>query len=97
MEAFDSCLLDGAVHPFHLPICPGMIDLGEAMLNVVFSTCAGKDVFKGEPVFLPIGKLNTIIGKDGMDFIGSGLNKLVQERGRLHFSSRCYQFDKGEF
>jgi len=97
MEAFNSGFLDGTVHAFHLPICPGMVDLGEPIFNVVFSTCAGKDMFKGERVFFPIGELNTIIGKNGMDFIGNSLNKLVQERepmlpirqGRILMSGQC--------
>ena len=36
MIAFDGRVLDGAVHPFDLPVGPGMIDLGEAMLDAVF-------------------------------------------------------------
>jgi len=61
MEAFNGGLLDCAVHPLHLPIRPGMIDLGKTMFDVVVSTCAGKDMFTGELVFFPIGELNTII------------------------------------
>ena len=33
--AFDGGVLDGPVHPFHLPIGPGMVDLGEAVLDAV--------------------------------------------------------------
>ena len=33
--AFDGCVLDGAVHPFDLPVRPGMAWLGEPMIDVV--------------------------------------------------------------
>jgi|GEM_PF-6381903 len=83
MKALDRCLFDSPVHPFHLPICPGMVDLGEALLNVMFLTCAGQDVLKGEFVTFPVCELNTIIGKNGMDFIGNGINEPVQEYSQL--------------
>ena len=35
MEAFDGRLLDGAVHPFDLPVGPWMVWLREPMLDVV--------------------------------------------------------------
>ncbi len=35
MVAFDSCLLDRSVHPFDLAIGPGMLDLGEPVLDTV--------------------------------------------------------------
>jgi hypothetical protein len=41
--AFDSCVLDGAVHSFDLPIGPGMLGLGQAMIDVVL----GAGVFEG--------------------------------------------------
>ena len=36
MIAFDGGVLDRPVHAFHLAIGPGMLDLGEAVLNPVF-------------------------------------------------------------
>lgn len=35
MEAFDGCVLDRSVHPLDLAVGPGMVRLGEAMLEVV--------------------------------------------------------------
>jgi len=74
-----------------------MIDLGKTVFNVVFLTCAGKDMLKGEFVFFPVCELNAIVCQNGVDFIGNGLNELIQECDRLHLSSRCYQFAKSEF
>ena len=36
--AFDSCLLDGPVHPLDLTIGPGVFDLGQPVLDAVFLT-----------------------------------------------------------
>ena len=33
--AFDGRVLDGSVHPFDLTVGPGMVDLGEAVVDVV--------------------------------------------------------------
>jgi len=40
-KVFNRCFLDGTVHPFYLPICPGRVDLSETMFNIVLKACAG--------------------------------------------------------
>ena len=35
--ALDGCVLDRPVHAFDLPIGPGVLDLGEAVLDAVFT------------------------------------------------------------
>ncbi len=35
MMAFDHCVLDGAVPPFGLAVGPGMVRLGESMLDLM--------------------------------------------------------------
>ena len=37
VEASDGGVLDGSVHPFDLPVRPGMVELGEAMLDAELS------------------------------------------------------------
>jgi len=37
VEALDGGVLDGAVHPFDLAIGPGVLDLGQSMLDAVLS------------------------------------------------------------
>ena len=41
--AFDGCVLDGSVHAFDLAIGPGMLGLGQAMIDTVL----GAGVFEG--------------------------------------------------
>lgn len=54
MIAFDRGLLDGPVHPFHLPVGPGMLHPGQAMLV--------EDVVKGVFVVGMIGELDAPFG-----------------------------------
>src|SRR3984957_16085937 len=42
--AFDGPVLDGSVHPFDLTVGPGMVDLGEAVLDVVLAAAHGEHV-----------------------------------------------------
>ncbi len=42
--AFDGRVLDGSVHPFDLTVGPGMVDLGEAVLDVVLAAAHGEHV-----------------------------------------------------
>jgi len=60
-----------------------MIDLGKTMLNIVFLTCAGKDMIKGMPVAFSVGELNAILCEKSVDFIRNGLDKPVQDRVTL--------------
>ena len=41
--SFDGCVLDGSVHAFDLPVGPGMLGLGQAMIDIVL----GAGVFEG--------------------------------------------------
>src|SRR5271155_737229 len=41
--AFDGCVLDGAVHSFDLPVGPGMLGFGQAMVDIAL----GAGVFEG--------------------------------------------------
>jgi hypothetical protein len=43
-RAFDGCVLDGSVHPFDLPVCPGMLGLGQAMIDIVLGAGVFEDV-----------------------------------------------------
>jgi hypothetical protein len=42
--AFDGRVLEGSVHPFDLTVGPGMVDLGEAVLDVVLAAPHGEHV-----------------------------------------------------
>jgi len=95
MKDLDRCFLDGAVHPFHLSVCPWMVDLGKVLVNIVLATCTGKDEFKGRFIALLVCELAAVIRENGMDFIRNGFNEFVQKRGGLYFPCRRHQLDKG--
>ena len=47
MEAFDGRVFDCAVHAFDLPIRPGVLDLGQSMVDLMLAADAVKDVLEG--------------------------------------------------
>lgn len=82
VEAFDSRLLDGAVHPFDLAIRPRVVGLGEAMLDVV---CLADHVEAhrtredGVPVARLFGELDGIVRQDRVDTVGHGFQEVFQD------------------
>jgi hypothetical protein len=71
------------VNTFLLSVDPaGMLRFNEAVLNPMRSTDAVKEQGKGILAPLLIGKLNAIIGQDGMDAIGHSLNEVTQAPNR---------------
>lgn len=49
VEGFDCCVLDGSVHSFGLAVGPGMIRLGQAMLDAMLNADTIEDVWVKEP------------------------------------------------
>jgi len=78
----DRGLLDGTVHPFDLTVGPGMLGLGQSVLNRQFAASAGKDVLKGVLILLPIGELDAVVGQYRMNGVRQCLGKPTQELGR---------------
>ena len=102
MVSLDSCILDGAVHPFHLAVGPRMIDLGEAMLDAIFATAHGEHVrseFGGRAICISgwQAKLNAVIGQNGMNFIGHGGNARDEKGRRRDAVCLLFQLDEGKF
>ena len=50
VEALDGRFLDRAVHPLDLSVGPGMLDLGEPVLDAMFVADAVEDVHEGMAV-----------------------------------------------
>ena len=84
MVSLDRRLLDRPVHPFDLPIGPGMLDLGEPVLDLVFvaahvehvghvSGCGAVCVAWRE------GELDAIVSQDGVDCVWHGFDQRDQE------------------
>jgi len=81
--AFDGGLLDGAVHPFHLPLGPSMINLGEAVLCHWHRR--------------EITELDTIVGEDGMYLVGYCFEGGSKEIGGSSSACLFKQLYEGEF
>lgn len=82
--AFDRCLLDCPVHPLDLAIGPGMLDLGESVLNVVLVADPVEDMVEGVFVVRHVGELDAIVGQHGVDGIGDCCDQVAQELGGNH-------------
>lgn len=82
MEAFDGSVFDRAVHPLDLPIGPGMVRLGEAMLDVVGLADHVEAHFPregGVPVARLICELDAVVGEDRLDPVRNGFEQALQE------------------
>jgi hypothetical protein len=58
--ALDRRLLDGAVHPFDLPVGPRVFHLGQAVLDPVLVADPVEDMVEGVFVVGVIGELDTV-------------------------------------
>jgi hypothetical protein len=77
-------ILDGAVHPLDLAVCPWMLHLGEAMLDAILPTAHIEhvcDVSSRGPIGVARwkGELDAVVGKNGMDPIGYSLDQGHEE------------------
>ena len=95
MKALDGRFFDGPVHPLDLPVGPGMVDLGEPMLDVVLATAHLEHV-GGESGGWSVGvagrqaELDAVVGQDDVDLVGNRRNECREERRavtRLAFST----------
>ena len=108
--AFDGRILDGAVHSLDLPIRPGMLGLGQPMIDIIEGAGVfegmGEEGFpvsdhvpdfcRGPCIASGIGEVGSVVGEDGVDPIGDGFDQAAQEvRGRAA-RHLLMQFDEGE-
>ena len=110
VEALDGRILDGAVHPFNLAISPGVLGLGQTMLDVVASP---RHLEGGSPEWLAtlkhafdigdrptlalgIGEVDPIVGQHGMDLVGDRFDEAQQEVGRDPPCGLLVQLGEGE-
>jgi hypothetical protein len=91
--------LESAVHSLDLAVCPRMVRFGEPMLNAVF--VAGTVEGVATPyrsrlgaVARQIGELDAVVGKDGVDLVGNGIDQSLQEAHRHR--RRCAAVELGE-
>jgi len=102
VEALDSCLLDGAVHPFDLPIGPGMLHFGQAVFDAILATTHVEHV--GHVALRwSVGvarwerELDAVVGQNGMDPIGHRLNQGHEEGGRRGSPGLSDDLREGKF
>lgn len=110
VEALDGCFLDGSVHAFDLAVGPGMFRLGQAVVEVGLG--AGElegmgaeelSAFLCEPdlrgcgtAIAGRGEMHSVVGEQGVDFVGHGLDQRVQEVGRNPLGGLLMDLDEGE-
>ena len=69
-------VLDGAIHPFHLPTCPRMVRFGEPLLDAMSSADAVERMTaepgsQSQPVFRQVGELDAVVGEHCVDRYGT--------------------------
>lgn len=94
--AFDGRVLDRAVHSLDLTVGPGMVHLGQPVLDVVLGTDTIKDVLAVPDVSLARGKLDAIVGQDDVDAIRHCCCQVSQKLRCLHLAGTFDQTDEGE-
>ena len=82
--ASDGGVLDGAVHSFNLPVRPGMIDFGEAMLDAIFPAPHSEHV-SNETSSRTFGvarwetELDAVVGENRVDLVGNRRDERDEE------------------
>lgn len=99
--AFDSGVLDRAVHPFDLPIRPGMVDLGEAMFDAVLPTVHREhvaDVARRRTVGVAWreAELDAVVGQIRVDPVRYSCDQGDQEGRGCHPVRAVHQLHEGE-
>lgn len=92
MEAFDGSFFDGPIHSLNLAISPGMLNLGEAMSNAMFSADAAKNVIASVPIAGTVRKLDTVIGQYRMEGVWHYLDQIAQELCSNHLAGLGMEF-----
>ena len=83
-EAFDGGFLDGPVHPFDLSVGPGMVGLGQTVVDPITKTDAIEGMStpssrKSSTVLRQIGELNSVVGEHGVDAVRNGFDERFEE------------------
>jgi len=95
VEALDGGILDGAAHPLDLAVGPGMLGLGQAMIDIVagaghvegvspewfLSFDHGVDIGHSPTPTAWIGEVGAVVRQNGVDLVGDCLDQVPQEVG----------------
>lgn len=96
MKALDGSFLDGSIHALNLPVGPGMLHLGQAMLNGVLGAGSIKDVIIGVSITGSVGKLDAVIGQYRMNRVRHGADEVSEKLRSNHLSSLGVEFGESE-
>lgn len=96
VEALHGRFLDRAVHAFDLTIRPGVLDLGQPVLNLMLAADPIKDMLEGMNMPLVIGELNAIIRHHDVELVRHGRDQVSHECRSSHFPGLLVQFHEGE-
>lgn len=96
MEGFDCRFLNGPHHPFGLAVGPWVIGFGRPVLDAVLGADCPEDMADKSAFSPPVmlNELHAVIGQDGMDLIGDGLDEGLDKAGGDEFC--CLPIDPGE-
>jgi hypothetical protein len=98
----DGGFLDGAVHAFDLAVGPGMLHLGEAMLDAVLLATRVEHVRdvagrRSIGVALWKGELDAIVRQHDVDLVGDGCDQGLEEGGGRSSAGLPHDLHKGKF
>ena len=96
----DGTFLEGAVHPLDLAVGPGMVGLGQAMLDAQLVACSVERMAaphgrRAGSVLRQIGELDAVVRQHGVDLAGDGRKELFQERPGGHACGSLDQSSEG--
>jgi hypothetical protein len=99
--SLDGGILDGSVHAFDLPVGPGMVGLGQPMLDPMKEAepvegMATEARGWSLPVLRQIGELDAVVGEHGVDAIRDCFDEGLEERGSGSHIGTLHQFHDGE-
>ena len=85
MVALNGRLFESSVHSFDLAIGPGMVRLGQPVLDAVGFAKHVEHMHAppgrgSETVLRQIGELETVVGEQGVDFVGNGFDQGFEAR-----------------
>ena len=99
VKPFHRRVLDRSVHSLDLTVGPGMVGLGQAVLDPVGFADHVEAHWPGiDGITVPglLGELDAIVGQDGVDLVRHGLKHVLQELpGRLSVSC-CNELSDGK-
>ena len=101
VEELQRRVLDGAVHPLGLAVCPGVIGLGQPVGDAVLGADAIEDM-KTECLgsdrcgFWQVSEGNTVVGQHRVDLVGKA-SMTCAEKPRRSSCRPFVELDEGEF